>query len=168
MRPITAHGQPKSPHVHHLVVRCCPVQNQEPASLPQSMRTLSAGYKTSAAQTIHLRVLVLCCCTSTQAAQQAVCQRALATLSTEDTEDLYFSGGQHVTELHAALVGYVVRTSILLTSILGSESLGCVGMLHVVSLRALCFCPRQPCCRLLCMQSQQTGHSSLPMSVLMR
>ena len=39
-----------------------------------------------------------------QAAQQAVCQRALATLSAEDSEDLYFSGGQHVTELHAALV----------------------------------------------------------------
>ena len=41
---------------------------------------------------------------SSQAAQQAVCQRALATLSAEDSEDLYFSGGQHVTELHAALV----------------------------------------------------------------
>ncbi len=39
-----------------------------------------------------------------QAAQQVVCQRALATLSAEDSEDLYFSGGQHVTELHAALV----------------------------------------------------------------
>ena len=39
-----------------------------------------------------------------QAAQQAICQRALATLSAEDSEDLYFSGGQHVTELHAALV----------------------------------------------------------------
>ncbi len=33
-----------------------------------------------------------------------MCLRALATLSAEDSEDLYFSGGQHVTELHAALV----------------------------------------------------------------
>ena len=44
-----------------------------------------------------------------QAAQQALVRRALATLSTEEEEDLYFTGGQHVNQLHACLVRGCIR-----------------------------------------------------------
>lgn len=41
---------------------------------------------------------------SAQAAQQAILRRALTMLSTEEEEDLYFSGRQQLTEFYACLV----------------------------------------------------------------